>query len=137
MVFKNLDGILPAAGEAEEDRELLDQVDQACSTEVPEAFGRFAFSVGIDAWLRAVFACNAYVDTQAPWALRKTDTERMAAVLGTLVVAVRALAAAIAPIIPGSARKLLAVIDAGQGGTPIAQPVPLFPRLELGEEEAA
>ena len=43
--------------------------------------------------MRAVFACNAYVDTQAPWALRKTDPERMAAVLGTLVVAVRELAA--------------------------------------------
>ena len=41
--------------------------------------------------MRAVFACNAYVDAQAPWALRKTDPERMAAVLGTLVVAVREL----------------------------------------------
>ena len=38
----------------------------------------------------AVFACNAYVDAMAPWALRKTDPERMAAVLGTLVAAIRA-----------------------------------------------
>jgi methionyl-tRNA synthetase len=53
------------------------------------AFDRFAFSAGIEAWMGAVFACNAYVDTMAPWALRKTDPERMAAVLGTLVVAVR------------------------------------------------
>ena len=36
--------------------------------------------------MQAVFACNAYIDAQAPWALRKTDPERMAAVLGTLVV---------------------------------------------------
>jgi hypothetical protein len=27
------------------------------------------------------------------------------------------------------------MIDAGVGGTPIAQPVPLFPRLEVEEEE--
>jgi methionyl-tRNA synthetase len=60
----------------------------------------------------------------------------MAAVLGTLVAAIRALARAIAPVIPESAEKLLAAIHAGAGGTPIAPPVPLFPRLELEEQEA-
>jgi methionyl-tRNA synthetase len=85
--------------------------------------------------MKAVFACNSYVDAQAPWTLRKTDPDRMAAVLGTLVVAVRQLARAIAPIIPASASKLLEAIDAGADGAPIAQPVPLFPRLELPEEE--
>jgi len=137
MVFKNLAGVLPAPGEAAEDRELLDQVAQATQNELPEAFDRFAFSVGIEVWLKAVFACNAYVDTQAPWALRKTDPERMAAVLGTLVAAVRELARAIAPIIPASADKLLTLIDAGEGGAAIPQPTPLFPRLELPEEEEA
>ena len=137
MIFKNLDGVIPAAGGAPEDVELLALVRKAAKEEVPDAFERLAFSVGIEAWLRAVFACNAYVDTQAPWALRKTDPERMSAVLGTLVVAVRELAQAIAPVIPASAEKLLAAIDAGDGGAPIAQPVPLFPRLELEEEEAA
>ena len=137
MIYKNLDGVLPACGEAGADLELLAVVDEATRNEVPEAFGRFAFSVGIEAWLRAVFACNAFVDAQAPWALRKTDPERMAAVLGTLVVAVRELARAIAPIIPMSADKLLTLIDAGEGGGPISQPQPLFPRLELEEAEAA
>ena len=112
-------------------------VRQATDHEVPTAFARMAFSVGIEAWLRAVFACNAYVDTQAPWALRKTDPERMAAVLGTLVAAVRELARAIAPIIPASAEKLLALIAGGEGGAPIAQPTPLFPRLELEEAPEA
>jgi methionyl-tRNA synthetase len=84
-----------------------------------------------------VFACNAYVDTAAPWALRKTDPERMAAVLGTLVAAIRRLAVAVAPVVPASAEKLIALIDSGEGGTPIAQPQPIFPRLELAEEEAA
>jgi methionyl-tRNA synthetase len=137
MIYKNLDGVLPAAGDAQEDAELLGLVRKAADEEVPQAFERLAFSVGIEAWLRAVFACNAYVDTQAPWALRKTDPERMAAVLGTLVVAVRELARAIAPIIPLSADKLLTQIDAGAGGAPIALPQPLFPRLELEEEPEA
>jgi methionyl-tRNA synthetase len=135
MIVKNLDGVLPSPGEAKEDVELLDFVNRAAGEEVPAAFDRLAFSVGIEAWLRAVFACNAYVDVQAPWALRKTDPDRMAAVLGTLVVAVRELARAIAPIIPESADRLLSLIDAGKDGTPIRQPTPLFPRLELPEEE--
>jgi methionyl-tRNA synthetase len=137
MIYKNLDGVIPAPGEASEDRELLGQVRAATETELPQAFERLAFSVGIEAWLKAVFACNAYVDAQAPWTLRKTDPQRMAAVLGTLVVAVRDLARAISPIIPASADKLLSLIDAGEAGTPIAAPTPLFPRLELEEDEAA
>ena len=137
MVHKNLGGVLPEAGEDSADQELLRLVEQATGSDAPEAFERLAFSVGIEAWLRAVFACNAYVDTQAPWALRKTDPERMAAVLGTLVAAVRELARAIAPVIPGSADKLLTLIDAGQGGAPIPAPTPLFPRLELPEDEEA
>ena len=87
--------------------------------------------------MKAVFECNAYIDEAAPWALRKSDPERMAVVLGTLVVAIRRLAVAIEPIIPASAQKLIAALDAGEGGSPIAQPVALFPRLELEEEEAA
>jgi len=137
MIFKNLDGVIPDAGEDQADRELLDLVKTATEREVPEAFDRLAFSVGIEVWIRAVFACNAYVDAQAPWALRKTDPDRMAAVLGTLVKAVRELTVAIAPIIPDSADKLLSQIDVGEGGTPITQPVPLFPRLELPEDEEA
>jgi methionyl-tRNA synthetase len=137
MIFKNLDGIVPDQGKAPDDLELLDFVRQATGEEVPQAFERLAFSIGIEAWLRAVFACNAYVDTQAPWTLRKTDPERMAAVLGTLVVAVQELACAIAPVIPASADKLLTLIGAGEGGTPIGQPTPLFPKLELEEESEA
>jgi methionyl-tRNA synthetase len=136
MIFKNLGGVLPGAGETAEDEDLLAKVSAACG-ELEVRFGQYAFSVGLEAWMGAVFACNAYVDAQAPWTLRKTDPERMAAVLGTLVVAVRRLAEAVAPVIPASADKLLALIDAGKGGAPISQPQPLFPRLELSEDEEA
>jgi len=137
MVHKNLGGVLPGPGGAGADLELLAVVDEATVTEVPEAFERFAFSVGIEAWLRAVFACNQYIDIQAPWTLRKGDPERMAAVLGTIVACLGRLGRAIAPIIPESADRLLSLIDAGQGGAPIPQPTPLFPKLELEEDEEA
>ena len=136
MVYKNLDGILPGAGEAPQDLELLAAVKNGCNTLATE-FDRFAFSQGLEAWMAAVFACNAYVDAMAPWGLKKTDPDRMAAVLGTLVVAVRQLAVAVIPVIPASAAKIIALIDSGADGSAIEQPTPIFPRLELGEAEDA
>lgn len=135
MVFKNLGGVLPAPGKLQEDLDLIRRVDLGCE-DLAKEFDRFAFSVGLDAWMSAVFACNAYIDEVAPWALRKADPDRMAAVLGTLVVAIRKLATAVAPVIPESASRIIELIDSGKDGSPISQPVPLFPRLEL-EEEAA
>ena len=133
IIHKNLEGILPAVGEAPEDRELLELVRKAVSEELPEAFERLAFSVGVEAGLKAVFACNQYITEMQPWTL-KQDLDRMRAILGTLVECIRQLARAIAPIIPGSADKLLAVLDVGVEGAPIDPPTPLFPKLELEEE---
>jgi methionyl-tRNA synthetase len=135
MIYKNLDGVIPNAGKAEEDRDLLAKVESAIE-ELDARFHEFAFSIGLEAWMAAVFACNAYVDSTAPWALRKTDPQRMADVLGTLVVAIRKLAEAVLPVIPASAEKLIKVIDDGLSGG-LSQPVPIFPRLELPEEEGA
>ncbi|APW72738.1 MULTISPECIES: methionine--tRNA ligase [Sphingopyxis] len=157
MIFKNLDGDVSSDyQEAPEDAALLADVLVMARDRLPRAFGDLAFSVGIEDWLRAVFACNQYVDTQAPWALRKTDPERMRAVLMTLFQAVRALAIAIRPVVPASADRLLdqmgvaardsaALADDGwfaalaASGFAVGQPVPIFPRLDLpeGEEAAA
>jgi methionyl-tRNA synthetase len=132
MIFKNLDGVIPAPGEAHEDKALLQEVEQRCRN-LSKYFERFAFSIGLEEWMIAVFACNAYVDNMAPWGLMKTDPARMAAVLGTLVAAIRKLTAAVQPITPTSAEKLIELIDAGEAGAPISKPVPIFPRLELDE----
>jgi methionyl-tRNA synthetase len=83
MIFKNMDGKLGAFSSVEADDALLAHVALACSDELPPHSPILNFSAGIDAWMRAVFACNAYIDEQAPWTLRKTDPERMRAVLLT------------------------------------------------------
>jgi methionyl-tRNA synthetase len=137
MVHKNLNGVIPAIGDSAGDRALLELVEGVVSSDVPAAFERFAFAQGIESWMRAVFACNAYVDAMAPWTLRKTDPQRMSEVLGTLVTAIRPLANAISPIVPSSAQMILDLIDSGAGGQPIAQPTPIFPRLELDAEQTA
>ena len=130
MIFKNLDGVVPVAGETDADRQLIATVEEACAR-LNSEFKEFAFSQGLEAWMSAVFACNAYVDAMAPWALRKTDPERMAEVLGTLAAAVERLTVAVAPVVPGSAAKLIAFIEEGRRSGRIDAPTPLFPRLEV------
>ena len=156
MIFKNLNGELTLFETAEADFALLNLVKHACSTDLPQAFGELDFSGGIEVWMRAVFACNQYVDEQAPWALRKTDPERMRVVLLTLFVAVRDLSLAISPVVPMAAAALLdqlGIAENARGhgalgdtdwyqqlvvaGFKVAQPTGVFPRLELLAEADA
>ncbi|WBH16582.1 methionine--tRNA ligase [Sphingomonas radiodurans] len=154
FVAKNL-GALPEAGRAEEADGLLMEEVFVAAAGLKTAFGDLMLSQGIEAWMRGVFACNQYIDAQAPWTLRKTDPERMHAVLRTLVRAIRILAIAILPVVPRGAGAILdqlgvepdardhaAIDDDGwyqrriATGLPLAAPSPAFPRLELPVEVA-
>ena len=156
MISKNMEGKLVRFDPAEVDRALLATVRDACAKKLPKAFEQLAFSVGLEDWIRAVYACNQYVDEQAPWTLRKTDPERMKAVLQTLFIALRDLAIAIQPVVPEkagalldqlgvseSARKFAELDDDGwffrlvDCGFIVDKPTPIFPRLDLPGEEAA
>ncbi len=156
LIFKNCDGYLPAIhGHNADDDTLFELVGTIVSQQIPKQFEDLAMSQALDSWMQAVFACNAYVDVQAPWALKKTDPERMETVLATLFICIAQLAVAAIPVIPSSATKLL-----DQMGVPadirnfaqigshwysplaesdyrISQPVGLFPRLELPAEQGA
>jgi len=154
FIAKNLDGRLPEPAPQGEDEALLATVRAAVQEEMPRAFEALAPHEAIQAWLRAVFACNAYIDAQAPWALRKTDPARMEAVLATLYVAIGQLGIGVLPVIPTSATALLDQMGvpadmrsyaalaepwyAGicSDGFTIELPKPLFPRLELPIEAA-
>ena len=156
FIFKTLEGSLPFGGkESDADAELLAMVANACQVELPREFQALAMSQGLEAWMRAVYACNQYIDAQAPWTLRKTDPDRMVAVLATLFVCIRDLTIAIQPVIPESAGRMLDQMgipaeersfenlrDAewysrlASSGFKMAGPTPLFPRLELPADEA-
>jgi methionyl-tRNA synthetase len=151
FIAKNCDGVLPLEGKEEPaDDELLATVRKAVAEDMPRAFQDLALSQGIETWLKAVFACNQYIDVQAPWTLRKTDPERMQQVLATLYSAIGDLAIAILPVIPASATRLLdqmgvpetqrsfaALAERGryarlaESGFKLEPPKPIFPRLEL------
>ncbi|WP_426267398.1 methionine--tRNA ligase [Sphingomonas sp. LHG3443-2] len=138
MIVKNLGGNLPPAGTAEDDAALLAKVAEA-EEGAKARFADYDFSSGLEAWMAAVFAANAYVDAQAPWALRKTDPARMAEVLGTLAVVVERLGAIVEPVVPASIARLDAYLREGRAARRLSSPSPIFPRLELAvaEEEGA
>lgn len=155
FIAKNLDGYLPAIrGHDAADTALFETVDRAITTEIPQSFESLALQQAVEAWLQAVFACNAYIDAQAPWTLRKTDPERMETVLATLYICIAQLAVAISPVIPASSAKLLDMLGVPEDlrnlegirshwYSPLAEsdyrlspPMPLFPRLELPVEAA-
>ena len=149
FIAKNCGGEVTATAPIEDaDAVLRGKVAAACRDELPAAFDRLAFSVGIEAWMQAVFACNQYVDEQAPWALRKTDPARMERVLATLCDCIRDLAIAISPVVPVAAARMLDALCvpadrrdyAALGNAPttvrVENPTPAFPRLEVPAGDA-
>ena len=93
---------------------------------------------------------NRYFANHEPWALRKTDPERMATVLYVTAEVLRTLGVLAQPFVPASAEKLLDLLGVapearGVGalgpsarlapGTPLPPPAPIFPRYVEPETE--
>lgn len=66
-----------------------------------------AFSRALEAIWQIAGEANRYIDDQAPWALKKTDPDRMETVLYVLAETLRHLALSILPFMPDAANKLL------------------------------
>lgn len=99
---------------------------------------------------KLVSAANGYVDSQAPWALKKENPPRMETVLSVLAEVIRCLGILIQPLMPESAAKLLNQVGVAedartfahlsgehalQPGTVLPAPQGVFPRII--EEEVA
>lgn len=94
---------------------------------------------------------DRYFAGQAPWALKKTDPERMATVLYVTAEIVRQIAILLQPYMPDSSEKLLDLVaapadkrdfgslgEAGRlvPGTVLEAPTPVFPRYVAPETGA-
>jgi methionyl-tRNA synthetase len=141
LVARNCDGRLPGRGPVTaEDTEML-----AAAEALPDllrgCMDRQVFHDALEEVWKVIRAANAYIDRQAPWALRKTDPDRMAAVLRVLADVLRTVATVLQPFMPGSmakmldqlgvpgdARTLAALASPLPGGTPLPPPQGVFPR---------
>ena len=110
MISKNCDGVLardPMGTMTPTTRCSMLVCGAAQRLECPQHFGDLALTKAIEAWMQAVFACNPYIDAQAPWALRKTDPRADGGGARDALRLHRDLAVAIRPVIPASADRLL------------------------------
>jgi methionyl-tRNA synthetase len=108
MIARNCGGHLPPAPNppTEADAALLTQAE-ALPALVGAAIDSQSFHAGLEECWRVIRAANAYIDHQAPWALKKTDEARMAAVLRVLADVIRHVATVLQPFMPDSMEKML------------------------------
>ena len=111
MISKNCGGKVPEPGPlTDEDKALLAPLHDLLPVIRP-LMDRQAFHEALEAIWVNVRAANAYVDHQAPWALRKTDPARMATVLYVLAEAIRHMGLATSPFMPDASGKVLDLLN--------------------------
>ena len=150
MIAKNCDGVIPTPGAFTDDDNALLSSAHAVLDDVRSQFDQQAFHRGLETLWKVVGDANRYVDAQAPWALRKTDPDRMATVLYVLAETIRHLGLLIQPIMPDAAARMLDQLEIAPdarsfshlgpdhalvAGTELPKPAPVFPRYV--DEEAA
>jgi methionyl-tRNA synthetase len=147
MIAKNCEGKVPAYGEfTSDDQAILDAANAILDVARAE-MDQFRIHKALETIWQVVADCNRYFASQEPWALKKTDPERMNTVLYTTAEVIRIVAVAAQPFIPAGAEKLLDLLRVEQAnrmfhvkkaalvpGTALPKPEGVFPRYV--EQEA-
>eukprot|EP00566_Odontella_aurita_P005707 CAMPEP_0113542842 /NCGR_PEP_ID=MMETSP0015_2-20120614/9833_1 /TAXON_ID=2838 /ORGANISM="Odontella" /LENGTH=583 /DNA_ID=CAMNT_0000442947 /DNA_START=191 /DNA_END=1942 /DNA_ORIENTATION=+ /assembly_acc=CAM_ASM_000160 len=153
LVFKNCGKAVPTeiGPYSDEDKAILDSV-KSLRERAAVAVSKQSIHKYINEVVSMVWEANQYIDRQAPWVLKKTDTERMATVLYVLMEVLRYVAIIYQPLIPGSANKILDMLTVPEDernfehlvdaykiklGAPVSKPAPVFPRIEVPEPVGA
>jgi methionyl-tRNA synthetase len=139
---------VPEKGEpAEADLAILAMADAALAT-ARKAMAEQAIHVALASIFGVVSEANRYFAGQEPWALKKTDPARMRTVLYTTAETIRRVALLCQPFMPGSAAKLLDLLDVDPSrrqfadlgeanalvpGTALPAPQGVFPRYVEAE----
>ncbi|WP_425404878.1 methionine--tRNA ligase [Hwanghaeella sp.] len=147
MIAKNCGGAVPTPGPFTDEDKALTQAGLDVADAMRAAMQEQAIHKALEAAWKVVGEANRYVDQQAPWALRKTDPDRMATVLYVLADVIRMLAIYAQPVVPASASRMLdqlvvpedardfsALSKSLTPGTELPKPSPVFPRYQEAEE---
>lgn len=137
MVQRYRDGVIPAVAEDNPAAADLRAARAEAAGQIDEALGVFDFRRAVEAVVRIGDEGNRYVEATTPWALAKAERkedaspEALDAVLAELVETCRDLAHYLTPFLPAAATRIAE--QCGDGGPRVAEPAPIFPRLELPE----
>ncbi|MGI9413836.1 MAG: methionine--tRNA ligase [Hyphomicrobiales bacterium] len=150
MIAKNCDGQVPRpAAFSDADKTLLAAAD-AMLDEVRPHMDEQALHNALAVVWNVIADANRYFAGEEPWALKKTDPERMNTVLYVTVETVRQAAILAQPFMPGSTADMLDLLgvsadarsfdrlgEAGrlEPGTALPQPSGVFPRYVEAEAE--
>jgi methionyl-tRNA synthetase len=132
----------------------LARLAEGVAREYTDAMEALAFDVGLQAMWRAVQAGNKYVEEQKPWVLAKggeEDAARLDSCLRVLLELLRMFSVLCIPFMPAKSAEmrgqlgLRAGVDSlsldeafrpGDGGwAAVGKPAPLFPKLEVPEQD--
>lgn len=150
MINKNCDGKVPQPGAfSEADQEILAAVDGLLEKARVDMDNQAIHQMLASVW-QVVSDANKYFAGQEPWALRKTDFERMGTVLYVTAEIIRQVGILAQPVMPESAAKLLDAVGVDGNsrsfealgavgrlvpGTVLPAPQAVFPRF-VPEDEA-
>ena len=155
FIYKNCEGKIPGQGAlTAEDKTLLNNAQVKMIENVRAELDKQQFHKSLEAIWSVVNEANAYIDTYAPWTLKKENNiERMNTVLYVLTETIRCLGLVIQPFMPDSSAKLLDQLKIPANGrsfenlnaahtiktgTSIDAPQGVFPRImEEGAQKAA
>ena len=109
QINKNCAAAVPQPGDLNDaDKQILEKIlGEQFLIKCREHLKTLQFSKYIDEIVTAANAANVYIDTQAPWTLKKTDVKRMETVLYVLAEAIRNIAIVLQPVTPVAAGKIL------------------------------
>lgn len=150
MIAKNLSGHMPEIRNPTDDDQALIGRCAAALEAGRAAMDRQAIHEAVAAVWDIISETNRYFATNEPWALKKSDPERMETVLGVTADILRRCAILAQPYIPESAGRLLSILsvpaekrtfahldDEVPVGTPLPRATPVFPRYVDPVEEKA
>ena len=111
MIFKNQDGVVGAPGEfTDDDRKILAAAD-ALLEPVREVMNGQQIHGALNLIWGVIGDANRYFASQEPWALKKTDPDRMRTVLYVTAEIIRQVAILNLTFMPQSATKLLDTLN--------------------------
>ena len=149
MIVKNCDGVVPAMGALSEADEAILAAADGLLQKARDAMAEQAIHTALAAVFGVVSEANRYFAAQEPWALKKTDPERMGTVLYVTAEIIRQVAILCQPFMPDSSARLLDSLSVAEearqfdqlgsagrlaSGADIAKPQPVFPRYVEPEE---
>jgi methionyl-tRNA synthetase len=143
LIQRNCEGVLPPPGASDTGAAFHAGFVAPLAARVEDRLQRLEFHAALEAIFEGVREANAHITREAPWALKKTDPTRMAAVLRELHDALRAFAILLQPFVPGTmalmldqlgvpteARTVAALATPLPGGLALPPPAPLFQKIQ-------